>query len=269
MRRTLLCLLSFLAALGPVLAKDPSTLDDTGGFIHLSPGLVRTTNGCAEFTVTIQATLTDARVFGLKFSFDESRLELLSVTSGSHPSLNLMPHFLASDTLHVDGFFHPNFPAGQVTIATLRIRAITPGDDESFIGFVTGQGYGGTPAAPELIVLSGDTTYVDIEGTAPLAPEKLVIKTLPYPANDDSVLLSWRPVRRDVDGDTVIGPMYLVCFENMITDTVFEIGSTMDTFYYDDAIRTGANLILYDSLGNPTDTVEHGLYFIRSCKVNP
>jgi hypothetical protein len=248
------------------LGGERTPLDDTGGFIHLSPGLVRTTNGCSEFDVFVQATLTDARVFGLKLWFDEARLELISVIPGSHAALNLMPHYLTDDTLHLDGFFHPNFAAGQVVLAVLRVRAISPDDDAALIGFLYGQGYGGTPAEPELIVLDGDTSFIDIEGTMPLAPESLVIKRLDWPAYDDSVLLSWKPVRRDIDGDPVLSPLYKIFFENIVTDTIVEIGSTLDTFYYDDAIKTGANLIQYDTLGNPTDTSNHGIYFIRSCK---
>jgi hypothetical protein len=239
-------------------------LDDTGGFVNLSPGLVQTTNGCSEFSVQIVITVTDARVFGLRFYFDAANLQKTSVVPGSDARLHLMPDTLIADTLMLDGFFHPNFPAGSVTIATLNVRAISPDDTVSLIGFTEGQGFSGSGEAPEPIIFSGDSTIIMIEGSVPLAPQGLII--VPFPpaqvGQTDSLRIQWKRVRRDVDGGLVTNPLYTVFFWDVKKDTSFIITTTYDTFLYNDYIRHS-----YDP--GDTGSVHIGQYWVTACKTQP
>ncbi len=252
-----LCLFCFILS-NRTYAQSP--LDDTGGFISLSPGVVHTNNGCSEFNVSVHATLTDARVFGLVFAFDQANLELLAVTPGPDTTLHLLPYTLAADTLRLDGFFHPNFPAGTVTLATLRCRAIAPNDVNTLIGFISGQGYGHTADNPEAIIFTGDTSTVMIDGTAPRAPEGLIIVTPPFPAHDDSVRLQWLAVTEDLNGQPVVNPLYTVYLHDLLNNLDFTLGTTTDTFFWDGYIY---NTRL------ETPVVNIGLYEVRACKPAP
>jgi hypothetical protein len=73
---------------------------------------------------------------------------------------------------------------------------------------------------------------VNIEGTLPRPPDSVVIITQPYPAHDDSVLVLWRRVMHDVDGDTVIHPLYTVYLNDVRRDTTFVATTTYDTIYW-------------------------------------
>jgi hypothetical protein len=240
--------------------RDVSHLDETGGFIHIAPGVIHTNNGCTQFVVTIRATLTDARVFGLKFSFNQADLELLSAVPGEDPRLHVLPTQLAADTLRIDGFFHPNFPAGTVTVATLTIHAIAPADVTTLIGFLDGQGYSGDADHPQLIMLSGDTATVFVDGTAPRAPDSLIIIPLPYPAHDDSIRLQWKRVTLDLHGNPVINPLYHVSLHDVLNSTDYLVATLLDTFIYDDFVQ----------ITFPCSTVVNiGLYEVRACKTTP
>jgi hypothetical protein len=221
---------------------------------------VHTNNGCSEFTVSIVATLTDARVFGLRFSFDQTNLELISVTPGADSRLHLMPTDLAADTLHLDGFFHPNFPAGSVTLATLRCKAISPGDVTALIGYLNGSGFSGTADAPQPIQLSGDTSTVIVDGTPPRPPDNLVIQLLPYPSNDDSVKLLWHKVTRDMAGNVVTNPLYTVYLHDGINHTDYTVATIPDTFIFDEFVH-----ITFPC----TTVVNIGTYEVRACKTQP
>jgi hypothetical protein len=266
--RAALTFLGICTALSSVAADPSSTalrpagngLDDTGGFIHLTPGVIQTNNGCSEFSVSIVATLTDARVFGLSFAFDQSNLELLSVTPGSDPRLNLLPTQLSANTLRVDGFFHPNFPAGAVTLATLTVKAIAPFDTTTAIGFVNGNGFSGTTDTPQPIMLSGDTATVIVDGTPPRPPDSLIIITLPYPAHDDSVRLQWRRVTQDIHGHPVNHPQYTIYLHDVLNDTSLALATLPDTFLYDEFIH-----ITFPC----TTVVNIGVYEVRACKTQP
>ncbi len=237
-------------------------LDDTGGFIHLSPGVVHTNNGCSEFSVSIIATLTDARVFGLRFVFDQANLDLLSLVPGTDPRLHLLPTQLAADTLRVDGFFHPNFPAGSVTLATLNLKAISAADTTTIIGFVGGQGYSGTSDYPQPIQFGGDTATIIIDGTPPRAPDSLIIVTLPYPAHDDSVRLQWRHVHWDVHGNPVVNPLYTVHLHDVLNHADYTLATLLDTFLYDQFVHI--------TFPFPDTTVVNvGTYEVRACKTQP
>ena len=111
-----------------------SRLDDTAGFIHLTPNPFSTL--CeTPFSITLIATLTDARVFELRFLFDQDYLQLLSVTPGSETRLHILPEQVSGDTLWLDGFFHPNF-TGTTALATLTFYSLLiPDDDTTRIGF--------------------------------------------------------------------------------------------------------------------------------------
>jgi hypothetical protein len=237
-------------------------LDDTGGFVHLTPGTIRTTNGCADFSVSVVLTVTDARVFGLRFYFDQANLELVGVTPGTHASLHLMPDSLDSDTLYLDGFFDPNFPAGSVTVATLHLRAISPSDATALIGFLDGQGFSGDAGGAQPISFSGDTTTVLVEGTAPQRPGNVIIVTLPYPHHADSVRIQWNPVYQDLTGDSVRHPLYSVYCWDVKNDTTFFVTETLDTFIYHDYVKETF------FPGDP-GTVNAAIYWVTACKTQP
>jgi hypothetical protein len=242
---------------------DIPRLDETGGFIHLSPGVVHTNNGCSQFTVSIVATLTNAHVFGLTFGFDQANLSLISIMPGSDTTLHLLPHQLGNDTLRLDGFFSPNYTAGSLVLARLTCNAISVSDLTTQIGFIGGQGLGGTAEAPDPIIFSGDTSTIIIDGTAALPPASMII--IPYHSPvpfDDSVGVFWRPVTIDLHGNAVTHPLYTVYFHDILHDSSFILGSTVDTFYYN-------NYITHSYMPGDTGTVNAGEYWIRVCKTQP
>lgn len=221
-----------------------SRLDDTAGFIHLSPNPIYALCG-TPFSVGLIATLTDARVFGLRFFLDQDFLQLLTVTPGPDTSLHILPEQILGDTLCLDGFFHPNF-TGTTTLATLTLYPLLiRADDTTEIRFLDGRGYSGSSESPEIILLSGDTTTVFIHCPPPQAPSELII----IPIDADSVCLRWHPIFYDVDGDTVINPLYVIYRTDqlILPTTLDSIGATMDTFFYDDYIQI--------SHPSPPDTV--------------
>lgn len=250
------CVCAVFIFSGVKLFAQANPLDDTAAFIHLAPNPV---NGfaCDEFTVNVQMTATNARVFDLRFVFDASDYTLVSVTEGSHAALNLMPHMVDSDTISLDGFFHPNF-TGTTVIASLHFMANNlVGDQLTLVGFVDGQGFSGTGEAPDPMIIIGDSTSVNLEGTLPLPPDSLVI----IPILADSVCLRWHSVHYDTDGDTVINPQYLVEFEDVLNNQGIynSIGTTFDTFFYHD-------FIIYEFDPGDTGTVNVGTYRIRATK---
>lgn len=250
------CICAVLALKSVNLLAQPSPLDDTAGFVHLAPNPV---NGfaCDEFTVNVQLTATNARVFELRFILDTANYTLISITAGAHPSLNLMPHLIDGDTLYLDGFFHPNF-TGTSVIANLQLIANNlVGDQVTMLGFLDGQGYSGTGDAPEPMIILGDSTNVNLEGTLPLPPDSLIIT----PVLDDSVRLQWKSVHYDTDGDTVINPQYMVEFEDVLNNQGIytNIGTTFDTFFYHD-------FIMFEFDPGDTGTVNVGTYRIRATK---
>jgi hypothetical protein len=259
---------TLLVLLSTALLPDPAdgqTLDDTGGFLHTTPNFIHTTNGCGQFTISFSATLTDARVFGLRFYFDQTNLELISITSGSDPTLHLMPDSLYSDTLWLDGFFSPNKTGSNVILATLTVKAISPGDVTTHIGFLDGMGFSGTGENPESILFNGDSATVMIEGTAPRPPQGVIIVPLIPPSTDDSVRIQWHPVTLDLDGNAVVNPLYHVMLHDVVHDTAFTIAETPDTFLYDRYIHYNF------PISNPPDTVwtNIGYYEVRACKTQP
>jgi hypothetical protein len=209
-------------------------LDDTAGFIHLTPNPIHTL--CeSPFSVSVIATITDARVFEVRFCLPQDFFELISVTPGNEPSLHVLPETLSGDTLWLDGFFHPNF-TGTTTLATLTVFArCIPGDDTSRIGFMEGRGYSGTADSPQVILLSGDTTTIYIDCTPPENPWGMII----IPVDTDSVCLRWHPIFFDIDGDTVIHPAYVIYRTDQLLfpPTLDSVAATLDTFFYDDYIQ--------------------------------
>ncbi|MBK6765056.1 MAG: hypothetical protein IPG71_01750 [bacterium] len=234
-------------------------LDDTAAFIHLAPNPVSGFT-CEEFAVNIQLTATDARVFELRFVFDAADYQLVAVTPGSLAALHVLPHMVDADTIWLDGYFHPNF-TGLTTIATLHFIALAPlGDHSTLIGLLDGQGWSGTADAPEPMLIGGDSTTVNLEGTPPLPPETLVIKNF----LDDSVRLTWHKVTLDEDSDPVVSPWYIVEFEDILNNegVYTPIGNTQDTFFYHD-------FIIYDFDPGDTSTVNAATYRIRATKCEP
>ena len=228
------------AGASPPAANPPSRspLDDTPGIIDLSPDTSHVLAG-TQLSLTVNIVLTDARVFDVQFTLDSARLQLLSVTAGSESSLQLMPPSSTGSHLTLDGFFHPNF-SGTTLLATLTfyVKPVT-GNDTTVVRFFTGQGYSGAYDNPVPIQFSGDSALIFIEGTPlPEPPSELLITRMLYPANDDSVLLRWRPVFCDVNGDTVINPLYVLYREDVINSPGLydSIAATPDTFYYDNYI---------------------------------
>jgi len=244
---------------GAQLFSQHRPLDDTAAFVHLAPNPVNAV-ACDGHHVDVVLTGTNVRVFDLRFVFDSANYILDSVTAGSHLNLHVMPHLVNGDTIWLDAFFHPNF-TGSTTIATLHFAPLDLNVDQTtFVGFLDGQGFSGTGEAPEPMIILGDTTTVQIDGNAPLAPDSLVI----IPFADDSVGLYWYPVRFDVDGDPVVNPSYLIEFEDTWNNTgiVYPVGSTNDTFYYDDYIYLTFN-------PGDSGTVNAGVYRVRANKCQP
>lgn len=234
-------------------------LDDTAAFIHLVPNPV-TGYTCEEVDVNVHMVATDARVFDLQFVFDSDNFMVAGVTPGTHADLNVMPYLVEADTITIDGFFHPNF-TGSTVIATMHFMALNElGDQSTLVGFLVGQGFSGDSDNPEAMLISGDSTTINLEGTPPLAPESLIINNM----MDDSVLLRWRPVDLDVDSDPVFNPWYMVEFEDVLNNegTYSSIGSTQDTFFYHD-------FIIYDFDPGDTGTVNVGTYRIKALKCEP
>ena len=209
-------------------------LDDTAGSANLSPDTSHVLLG-TQLSLTVNITVTDARVFDLLFALDSARLQFISATPGTEPSLHLMPPSFSGSHLTLDGFFHPNF-SGTTLLATLTfyVKPVSE-DDTTVVGFSAGQGYSGTYDNPSPIQFSGDSALIFIEGTPPEPPSGLVIIRMAYPAHDDSVKLCWHPVFHDVDGDTVIHPLYVVYREDVINHSgVYDsIAATPDTFHFD------------------------------------
>jgi hypothetical protein len=237
----LFSILLFLDCLPLPAAASPRSsgtpLDDTFGTVSLVPDTVLVL-ACTPVSIAVNIALTDARVFDLQFAFDPARLQFLSAIPGSDPSLHLMPPSASGGSLLLDGFFHPNF-TGTAALAILNfyVNPVTD-DDTTIVRFAAGQGYSGTENSPIPIQFSGDSTVILIEGTPPEPPTELLITRLNYPAHGDSVLLQWHPVFFDVDGDTLINPLYVVYREHVVPNPgVFDsIGSTPDTFLYDPSI---------------------------------
>jgi len=233
----LACLLASLCSGSPLFSQPLSDfpLDDTPGIVDLEPDSSHVL-ACAYASLTVDITVTDARVFDLQFSFDPARLQIQSITPGSEPTLNVLPPLISGSSLTLDAFFHPNF-TGTTNLVTISYY-VNPvlADDTTTVYFEFGQGYSGTADVPEPIVFSGDSAVIYIEGTPPLPPNELLISPLAYPAHDDSILLRWHPVYYDFDGDTVVNPLYVVYREDVINDQgVYDsVFSTPDTFYYDD-----------------------------------
>jgi hypothetical protein len=149
-------MLGVLLLSGAATARPGRTLDDlTAGYVYFVPAVVWTTNGCAEFVVNVEATLTNARAFSFEFSIESASLELMEVIPGTAPGLHLMPHLLREDTLWLDGFFNSQTTGPSVSLAVLRLRAVAPHDAVSPIQFVQGRGYGGTPSAVDTILFAG------------------------------------------------------------------------------------------------------------------
>lgn len=255
-----------------VAAQPRIPLDDTTVvFINVAPNLVHTTNGCAQFSVSVHATLTNARVFHLAFCFDQTKLALLNVMPAADPGLNLLPHNLAANVLTVDGFFHPNRTGVNILLFTITGKAIAAADAMTDIGFISGVGFGGGYEQPDTLLFSGDTTTVLIEGTPPRPPAEVVIHPfISLPGSvADSVGVYWRPVVLDMDGGPVINPLYRVLLNDVLNGTMYDLGMTPDTFFYNDFIVN--TFALQDSIA-PIDTsivVNVGVYEIRACKTQP
>jgi hypothetical protein len=241
--RMILCVVGLLYFSMTLFAQDRkggSPLDDTAGFIHLSPSF-QSQLAYNPFNIVMQATVTDARVFSTRLYYDHLNYELLSVMPGPFVSLHVLPQDTVADTIKVDGFFHPNF-TGTTTIATLTLLKRTLVDDDlTIVGFIDGQGYSGTADLPGPIELDGDTAYVDLEGTPPLPPTELILTLQYIPASGvvDSVLLQWNRVFYDLEGDTIINPLYIIGLEDVLNDPGEHdsVGSTSDTFYYHDFVK--------------------------------
>ncbi|MCB9365885.1 MAG: fibronectin type III domain-containing protein [Calditrichaeota bacterium] len=234
-------------------------LDDTAAYINLTPGLV-TGLSCEDFVVNIQMTATDARVFDLRFVFESSDFVVTDVIPGPHPDLHILPHLVESDTLSIDGFFHPNF-TGTTLLASVHMSAINQGTDHnSFIGFLDGQGFSGTGEAPEAISMDGDTTLIALEGTVPLPPDSVII----IPMMDDSVRVEWKPVTLDIDGGPVVSPWYIVEFEDALNNEgiYIPIDTTQSTYIYHD-------FIVFDFDPGDTSTVNVGTYRVKALKCQP
>ncbi len=231
-------------------------LDDTAAFIHLAPNPV-TAFTCEDFDINIQLTGTNVRVCELRFVFDAANYTPTSISAGLHPNLHVLPFYIEGDTLWVDAFFHPNF-TGSTVVATLHFTPVNlVGNQTTMVGFLDGQGFSGTGEHPEPMIIVGDSTGVVLDGSATLPPESLII----VPMQDDSICLHWNPVRFDLDGDPVVNPTYFVEFEDTWNNTgvYTTVGTTMDTFFYDD-------YILYEFNPGDSGTVNAGVYRIRALK---
>jgi hypothetical protein len=263
----LILAIALLAVAGQLPGRE--RLDNqTAAFAHIAPGYVHAVNGCSgvTFTVAISAAVTDANAFSLQYYVESSKLALISVTPGTDPALQLMPYALRHDTLFLDGFFHPNTTSPNVRLATLTLQAIAVGDVSTLLGFVRGLGLGGTGSPPDTMVFDGDTTWIDIEGTAPRPPDTLLIVPLAAPATNDSIRLQWKRVTRDLSGDPVINPVYTVYLEDVLNDTTYQVAQLTDTLYYDDYVQYtfGMNQLPVD-----THVVNIGIYHVTACKTRP
>jgi len=254
--------LSVLLLTSAVAARPGNTLDDlTAGYVHFLPAVVWTTNGCAEFVVNVEATLTNARAFSFQFYVQSASLDLIEVVPGSAPGLHLMPELLRGDTLWLDGFFDSQTTGPSVSLAALRMRAVAPHDAVTDIRFVQGRGYGGTPSSVDTILFAGGVCTVHIEGTPPLPPDSVIIITEPYPAHDDSLLILWHRVTHDADGDTVIHPLYTVYLNDVRRDTTFVATTTYDTAYWCPYVA--------HTFWPGDPTVNATIIWVRACKTQP
>ncbi len=220
------------------LAAQSQPLDDTFGTVDLDPDSSHVL-ACTQVSLTLDISVTDARVFDLHIGFDPARLQYVSAVNGLEPTLNVMPLSVVGDEITVDAFFHPNF-TGATNVITLTFYVNpTIGDDTTVVRFDFGQGYSGTADNPEPIQWSGDSAIIYIEGTPPEPPSEVLLVRQPYPSTDDSIEVIWNPVFYDLDGDTLINPLYVVFREDIInTPYVYDsIGATYDTFFYDNYIN--------------------------------
>ena len=240
-RIVILLSVMFMACLPSLLRAQPTLrdpLDDTFGIVNLDPdsSLVL---ACTQMTVTLDVSLTDARVFDLHLIYDPVRLQLISAVAGTEPTLHVLPVNVVGNQITVDAFLHPNF-TGTTNVLTFTFYVNpTIGDDTTVVSFDYGQGYSGTEDSPVPIQFSGDSAIIYIEGTLPLPPSELLISRLAYPAHDDSILLRWHPVFYDFDGDTLINQIYIIYREDIKnTPYVYDsVGATSDTFFYDDFLN--------------------------------
>ncbi|MCB1060654.1 MAG: hypothetical protein KDB65_10505 [Calditrichaeota bacterium] len=248
-----------LLLFGVKLFAQRGTLDDTAAFIHLSPSTIFAYT-CEGYTVNVQMTGTNVRVFDLRFVFDSANFTLVSVTPGPNPNLHILPHLVDGDTISVDGFFHPNF-TGTAVIASLTFEPINLlGDQSTIVGFLDGQGFSGTGEMPDPINMNGDTTAITLEGTKPLAPDSVTI----FPIMADSVCLSWRSVTLDEDNDPISNPWYQIELEDVINDegNYIPVGTTQDTFFYHD-------FVVYTFDPGDTGVVNIGNYHVITLKCEP
>ncbi len=220
-------------------------LDDTSGIVNLDPdsSLVL---ACTQVSLTLEFTVTDARVFDLHLLLDPARLQFLSMTAGSEATMHLLPVSLSGNHLTVDGFFEPNF-SGTTLVATLTFYVNpTIGDDTTVVRFDYGQGYSGTAENPIPIAFVGDSAVIYIEGTLPPPPNQLLLTRQAWPANNDSILATWFPVYWDLDGDTLINQLYVVYREHPVANpgVLDSIGATADTFFWDLSIATNPDPII-------------------------
>ncbi len=214
-------------------------LDDTSGIVNLDPDSSHVL-ACTQVFLTLEFTVTDARVFDLHLLLDPARLQFVAMTAGSEATMHLMPASFSGSNLIVDGFFDPNF-TGTTLVATLTFYVNpTLGDDTTTVYFDYGQGYSGTAESPVPIAFTGDSAVIYIEGTPPLPPNELLLTRQAWPANNDSILATWFPVYYDNDGDTLINPIYVVYREHPVANpgVLDSIGATADTFFWDYSIST-------------------------------
>lgn len=219
-------------------------LDDTSGIVNLNPDSSHVL-ACTQVSLTLEFTVADARVFDLHLLLDPARLQFLSMAAGSEATMHLMPTSFSGSHLIVDGFFEPNF-SGTTLVATLTFYVNpTIGDDTTVVRFDYGQGYSGTAENPIPIAFAGDSAVIYIEGTPALPPNQLLLTRQAWPANDDSILATWFPVYWDLDGDTLINPLYVVYREHPVTNpgVLDSVGATADTFFWDYSIITNPDPI--------------------------
>jgi hypothetical protein len=214
-------------------------VDDTSGIVNLDPDSTRVL-ACTQVSLTLHISVTDARVFDLHMLIDPARLQLLSLTNGPEPTMHIMPPLLSGSNLTVDGFFEPNL-TGTTLVATITFYVNpTVGDDTTTVYFDYGQGYSGTAESPVPILFTGDSAVIYIEGTPPLPPSNLLLIRQPYPTQAVSIEAVWNPVYYDMDGDTLINPLYVIYREHPVSapGILDSIGATADTFFWDFSIAT-------------------------------
>lgn len=257
--RALLLATAVLFLFSVKLFAQRNPLDDTAAFIHLAPSTIDAFT-CEGYTINVQMTGTDVRVFDLRFVFDASDFNLVSVVPGPNPNLHVLPHLVDGDTIAIDGFFHPNF-TGTTLIASLTFAPVNVvGDQNTILGFIDGQGFSGTGEVPEVIAMNGDTSTISLEGTKPLPPDTTTI----FPYYIDSVRVSWTPVTLDEDNDPIINPWYLIEFEDVknTEGVINPIGTTQDTFFHHDYVMFSFN-------PGDTSTVNIGRYQVRALRCEP